>query len=214
VAKSRNHRGVSIVYVTVAMLVLLGFCSLSVDLGRVQMVKTQLEEATDAAARAAAGNLANGVSSVQSAAYTMALNNTADGTPVTIDSINDVVFLNWPSTTPLAGSARDAANAVQINTSLSVPLLFAQVLGMSTATVHATSVATVASTNGNYQIVGLSSFTMGKDTITDSYNSANGSYFDQTPGNQGSIASNSNVNVPSGSTVNGNAYEYTDDDGN
>jgi hypothetical protein len=147
----RRH-GVSIVYVSVAMVVLLGFCSLAVDLGRVRAAKTELENAVFAATRAGAASAVNGISSVQSACYNLAHANRADGQPVTIDSINNVVFLNWPSTTPLVGSARASANAVQVNASYKVPLIFAQVLGMPTATVHATSTATVTTSTSTVYV--------------------------------------------------------------
>src|SRR5580698_6524763 len=98
IGRRRARHGVTIIWVAVTMVALLGFCSLAVDLGRVQAVKSQLEVATDAAARAAAANLSSGVSAVQGAAYSVAQANTADGSPVAIDSINNVRFLNWPST--------------------------------------------------------------------------------------------------------------------
>jgi hypothetical protein len=204
---SQRRRGVSIVYVAVSMVVLLGFCSLAVDLGRVQACKTELEVAADAAARAGAANLASGVSSVQSAAAAMASNNRCDGTAVTIDSVNNVVFLNWPSTTPLTGSARSSANAVQINANQSVPLLFGQAIGIRSVIIHATSTAqyTVAAPS-SYQVVGLSSVTMNSSNYIDSYNSSDGSYATQTPGSQGSVASNGVVTAYSGSVIHGNVY--------
>src|SRR5579863_1632100 len=53
IALRRNH-GMSIIYVIVSMSVLMGFCSLAVDLGRVVTTKTELHRAADAAAREAA----------------------------------------------------------------------------------------------------------------------------------------------------------------
>ena len=47
---SRRH-GVAIFYVIVVLIVMLGFCSFAVDLGRVQTAKTELRRAADAAAR-------------------------------------------------------------------------------------------------------------------------------------------------------------------
>src|SRR5580704_16624309 len=80
---SRRH-GVAIIYVIVVLIVMIGFCSFAVDLGRVQTAKTELRRATDAAARAGIANLTmvNGVpntSNVNSAAITMAGNNKCDG---------------------------------------------------------------------------------------------------------------------------------------
>ena len=47
----RRHRGVAIVYVSLTMVAVVGFVSMAVDLGRVQVAQTQLQAATDAAAR-------------------------------------------------------------------------------------------------------------------------------------------------------------------
>jgi Flp pilus assembly protein TadG len=203
-----RRRGVSIVYISAVMLVLLGFCSFAVDVARVQTAKTELERATDAAARAAALALSqsSSISAIQSAAYSVANANKADGNPVVIDSVNNVVFLNWPSTTPLTGSARSSANAIQVSAGYQVPTLFAMALGRSAATIHATSIARYTPAAAAYQIVGLNSIAFNSSCYSDSYNSSLGSYASQTPGSQGSIASNGTIDVYSGSTINGNVY--------
>jgi hypothetical protein len=194
--------------------VLLGFCSLAVDLGRVQAVKTELEIATDAAARAGAGNLpisstsiSISVHALQTAAVNMAAQNNADGVPVTITSSN-VNLYNWPSTTPLTGTAAVNANAVNVQASLAVPLLFAQVLGMPTATVHASSTAYL-NTVTNYGLVGTNTVQLqgGTGDLVDSYNSSLGPYGPTNMSNQGSIAGDI-IEVNGGSTVNGNIYYY------
>jgi enamine deaminase RidA (YjgF/YER057c/UK114 family) len=205
---SRRH-GVSIVYISLIMLAMLGFCSLAVDLARVQSAKTQLEITCDAAARAGAAAISSGVSAVQAAAANVAAANSTDGNPVTIDSINNVVFLNWPSTTPLTGSARAGANAIQVNASLQVPTLFAMAIGRSTATVHGSSTAQVVNLAGpgTYQILGLNSY---EDfgAVTDSWNSSSGPYNASTAHSNGSIASNGLIWIYSPAVVHGSMY-YT-----
>src|ERR1700677_561753 len=78
---------------------------------------------------------------------------------------------------------------------------------MPTATVHASSTAYANTTagSGEYGIVGLTSATFNGGS-TDSYNSSLGTYASQTPGTQGSVASNGQITVYSGSTIHGNAY--------
>jgi Flp pilus assembly protein TadG len=171
-----RRRGVSLVYITMAMLALLGFCSFAVDLASVQSAKTQLEIACDAAAHAAALALPSGVSAVQAAAASVAAANTANGKPVTISSTSNVVFLNWPSTTPLTGSARSSANAVKVWATLQVPTLFATALGRDSVTVHASTIAEVTTTTEPYKVGALGSFSMQSSSFTDSYNSGNGDY--------------------------------------
>jgi hypothetical protein len=144
---------------------------------------------------------------VQTAAYNVAHANSADGQAVTIDSVNDVVFLNWPSTTPLTGSARTTANAIQVTGHYVVPLLFAEALGMPTATVHASSTAKAVVASPTYKILSLSQIDF-NGCKTDSWNSALGSYASQSHGSQGSVAADAEVTLNSPSVVNGNIY-YT-----
>jgi Flp pilus assembly protein TadG len=210
---ARRRRGVAIIYIVVMMIVLLGFCSLAVDLGHVQACKTELENAIDAAARAAAANVAGGVTAVQTAAAAMAANNTCDGTPVTINSVNNVVFLNWPSTTPLTGSARSSANAIQVNASYPVALMFAQAFGFPTCVVHAKSTAEAVTSAPNYQILSLGQFDFNGGK-TDSWNSASGNYSSGVAANQGSIAADGYITFNSPSVCNGNIYYYGTMDNN
>ncbi len=51
-ARVRSRRsGMAFIYIIVALVAMLGFCSFAVDLGRVQTAKTELRRAADAAAR-------------------------------------------------------------------------------------------------------------------------------------------------------------------
>ena len=73
-----NRRGSSLVYLSVTMVTLIAFCSLGVDVARVQTVKTELRRAADAAARYAVTGLPDGVQRTQ--AYAV---DAADETPPT-----------------------------------------------------------------------------------------------------------------------------------
>ena len=74
-----RRRGTSLIWVVVTLPVLMGFCSLAVDWGRVQVVKTELRRAADAAARYAAPALSDGITAVRARAKDSADDNTADG---------------------------------------------------------------------------------------------------------------------------------------
>src|SRR5438477_113945 len=52
--RGRKQSGVALVYAVLSIVALMGIVSLSVDIGHVQLVKTQLRCAADSAARAAA----------------------------------------------------------------------------------------------------------------------------------------------------------------
>ena len=144
-----RHRGVTIIYVAVAMAALCGFCSLAVDLGRVQVVKMELRRAADGAARYAAMGLPDGSAAAIANAITSAAENTADGSPVIITAAN-VQIGNWDTTkSPNFSAARTPQNAVQVDCSRNAAsgnatsLLFGRMLGKNTCDITAISVAAV-----------------------------------------------------------------------
>src|ERR1043166_6664404 len=93
----RRRAGMSILYLIGGMIVFIGFTSFAVDFGRVQVAKTELRRAADAAARAGAADL--GTPSVaQQDAYDIALSNTCLGDPVTLDKPSDIEMGTWDPT--------------------------------------------------------------------------------------------------------------------
>ena len=156
-APVRSRRsGMAFIYIIVALVALLGFCSFAVDLGRVQTAKTELRRAADAAARAGAANIPLGTTAVQNAAIAIAAQNKCDDSPVVITASNVQVGI-WNTTTSTfstSGTANNTNtyNAVQITCLRTaangnpIPLLFGQILGANTCNVDATSVAALIST--------------------------------------------------------------------
>src|SRR5947209_17063278 len=151
-----GRNGASLVYMTVAMVIFVGFVSLAVDVGHVRVVKNALQLAADGSARyAAAGFTTGGVTTAQGDAVYSAAQNTADETPVVVNPNTDVEFGTWDSTsrafTVLSGSSRGSANAIRVTcrrtaaTGNPVPLWFAAVLGKPTADVTASSITTIGS---------------------------------------------------------------------
>ena len=145
------RRGMVMVYVIVSMVVMIGFCSLAVDFGRVQAAKTELRAAADAAADAAAACLPQGSSTAQSAAIAIAGKNMVDGTALSLTTSN-IVIGSWNTSTRTftsGGSADDVTTyqAVQVAASRSaannnaIPLMFGTIIGMPTCNVTATAVA-------------------------------------------------------------------------
>jgi Flp pilus assembly protein TadG len=182
VKRSTHRRGIALVYVPFMMVLLLGLASFGVDWGRVQMAKTQLLSAADAAARAAALKLSNGAGAdAITAAMTIGGANTADGSSVTLQA-GDVELGTWNSAsrtfTPLSGSA--TANAVRVTARRlasrgnPVRLAIASMFGRSSCDVSAQAIA-VSTAGPSYGIIGLDQITMSGNT-TDSYNpTTNGS---------------------------------------
>ena len=199
------------------LVTLTGFCSLAVDLGRVQLAKSELRLAADAAARHAAHTFVatNSVASARAAAVDSADDNTADGAnAVVLDPTLDVLFGTWNSATKTftaaAAGSESSATAVQVTARRTaargnpVSLAFARVIGRGTADVTARAVARINSRRPG--IVGLDSITMsgssGVGNRTDSFRSKAGP---ATTYGRGSIWSNGNISLSGNSQIRGDA---------
>jgi Flp pilus assembly protein TadG len=177
---------VVIIYVAIMMVAMVGFCSLAVDLGRVQTAKTQLRCAVDAAARAAVCCLAQSSSAAQAAAIAIAAQNQVDGTALTLTNSN-VVTGSWNPTTQTFTSGGVADNvttysAVKVTASRSkaggnaIPLMFGIVIGMPTCDVNASAVGALiyqsnsttqyVSANGNPWLAGEPAGTLASEPDT------------------------------------------------
>src|SRR5947207_13018212 len=94
-----SRRGIAAIYSILMLVVLCGLVSMGVDLGRVQLAKTELRSAADGAARAGVAGLASGVTQAQSDAAAVAAANNCDGSPVVIDQTLDIEFGTWSDAT-------------------------------------------------------------------------------------------------------------------
>jgi Flp pilus assembly protein TadG len=166
------RRGSALIWVVVLLPVLIGLCSLAVDWARVQLVKTELSRAADAAARHAAPAIGQGIAAVRARAKDAADDNAADGTPVVlVDS--DVVQGNWSVSTKQFTLNGTPANAVRVTARRTgadaVPLIFARVLGKTHFDVQASAVVlyTAATPVG---FVGLDGISFKNNSFIGSYN--------------------------------------------
>jgi hypothetical protein len=149
--RTLRRRGTTLVYSAVAMISILMFVSLAVDMARVQVAKTELERASDAAARYGAAGLAQGASAVQTRVATAGTDNKVDGIPLVIDPNSDLDFGTWDPATErfdvLTGSDRDSATAIRVTARRSasrntgIPTLFAAAMGKRTMDITAISIA-------------------------------------------------------------------------
>lgn len=148
--RTHSRTGHVLVYSAILMIVLIGFISLAVDWGRVQLAKTELQAAADAAARYGVTGLSSGVNTVQSRVAAAAAQNKADGSAVSIDTNNDIEFGVWDPLlkqfTVLTGSQRNGATAIRVTARRTaargnaIPLLWGAVIGKRTCDVTAQSV--------------------------------------------------------------------------
>lgn len=200
-----SRRGLIIAYVAVAVVALLGIVSLGVEYGRVQLAKTELRRAIDAAARAGASGLGN-YTTATNLAVQYAAANTVDGAPLTIDtspSSTEIEFGTWDDVTRtftvLSGINRNYANAMRITVQRTINMYLSRAVGVSSCRISAQSIACQSA--AIYGVVGLNYIKMGGNS-SDSYWSSTGTF---TAGNGGNIASNGDITLTGGSSIHGNA---------
>lgn len=150
---SRNRRGSAIVYLAVALPVLCGILSLCVDYGLVQLTKTELQTAADAAARYAATGLdGGGPAVVRARAAAAAAQNKATLRSGDLQSAMRVEFGVWDASTrtftPVPASEEASASALRVwmefkqATNSSLTLSFARMIGKSNTDVVRSTVVT------------------------------------------------------------------------
>jgi Flp pilus assembly protein TadG len=130
--RSRHQRGVALVYVTAAMVVLLLFTGLAVDLGRAYVVRSNLGTAVDAAALAAAKRIGEGQTAARAEA-------------------NKIFNVNFPQNylgvrpnapTITFGVGSDGSNQVNVSSNAIMNTTFSRVAGFNTINVGVRSQAT------------------------------------------------------------------------
>jgi len=143
---AKRRSGVILIVTILAMTVLIGIVALAVDLGRYQVVETQLLRTCEAAARAGVANLSSGTTTSTTAAKNLAALDIADGTYVNSSNATITIqYLNWTSSSNYTiESGATGSNAMKVTISESVPMLFAEILGFPklTATESATALIT------------------------------------------------------------------------
>ena len=153
IARNTRSNAFSSLYLLLMMPVLLGFASLGVDYARVQVTKSKLQDAADAAARAAASALPGNPSAATTLAIQYAGDYMALGTPISLLN-TEVQFGTWNTTTRtftlMTGADIYSANAVKVTISRTAAkgnatkLQFAAMVGISSVDTHATAIAMVS----------------------------------------------------------------------
>lgn len=204
--RRRGRRGAALLYVTVGMVVFIGFVSLAVDVGHVWLVHTELQHAADAAVRYGLAGLATDVTTAQNNAVTAAAENSADGSPVVLNPNTDIEFGTWTASTKtftvLHGAAQSGANAIRVRAERTsahnnaVTCFFAGIIGKGKTDAHAISIGTVS---GGYGLVGIAGITLsGNSSI--GYSSTTG-----VTSPHGSIASDGNITLSGSTNIQGDA---------
>lgn len=179
-ALSTRRAGLSVVYVVVMLVGLIGFVSLAVDVGRIRLARTELQLATDAAARAGARSLPVSTSFVLDNTVNTAYANTViDAAPdsgrrtntgVDLDDEEDIEFGTWDpgdrefTPTPRVGRGQDErrfANSVHVIGRRTeardnpIPLIFGPVVGVFSHDIEREAIAYITGGPSNFGFVGL-----------------------------------------------------------
>ena len=219
--QSPPRRGAIIALAAIVMVVLLGFVAFVVDVGRLELARTQLQLAADASALAGAGELGyrgagdtNLLSNVQAVTSQYASCHTAAGSAVNLLT-SDTVLGKWDSKyatfTELSGSQLSSANAVKVSCicnadrSNPVTFFFAPIFGNKNANVSATAIARVKTSRCGL-IIGINSVVMSGSSYTDSYTSDDGPYNYASATDRGHVCSNGNIVMSGSATIHGDAH--------
>lgn len=137
------RRGAVVVLTAILLVAILGMAAMSIDMGYVATVHSQLQRAADGAALAAAAEMnKNGLVAAANRAKQIAGLNTSSGGPINLAD-SDVVFgiwnLNTKTFSPTA--AGSGGNAVRVTIQQSPSLFFARALGIGSTNVSAEAIA-------------------------------------------------------------------------
>lgn len=187
---------------------LAGIVSLAVDFGRVQLVKSQLQTAADAAARHAAGGIDAGAATDR--AISAAADNLVDGAALVLLS-EDVETGLWNTQTRTFTPGGMPANAVRVTArrtaarGTAIPLMFGAMIGKPNHDVTVTSVALFngGTTGSGDGFLGLDRIDFGNNVKVNSYNSALGAPGGANLSATGGLASNDKVKVGNNANIQG-----------
>ncbi|HZP74038.1 MAG TPA: pilus assembly protein TadG-related protein [Gaiellaceae bacterium] len=131
---ARNEDGQSIIIVVVFLVVLLGFCALTIDVGHAYLAQRRLQASVDAAALAGADSLPDTAAAQAGAAQ---YGNGGDNTPDGVDDVQMTVATKCLTSVP----GCTTANAVTVTETGSVKTAFGGLFGIGSFDVNAKATA-------------------------------------------------------------------------
>ncbi len=131
---ARNEEGQSLLLVVAFLLVLLGFCALTIDVGHAYLAQRRLQSSVDSAALAGADSLPDTAAAQAGAAQ---YGNGGSNTPNGVDNVQMNVSTKCLTSVP----GCTTANAVIVKETGIVKTAFGGLFGLGSFTVHATATA-------------------------------------------------------------------------
>ena len=201
----RTANAVSLVWTSAAVVALSLVSSLAVDLGRLHLVKTELQRVADAAAAKMPDATA-----ARWAAEDLAKLHKADWRDVALRT-EDVIFGRWDADEGELDTASPFPDAIRVVAARTkargdaIPLVFGWALGRETADLTVSATVMVTLPPQRYGIIGIDWVQMGGSSRIDSYKSTLGQYGGGNVFANGSVASNGPITNGGASRINGSA---------
>jgi hypothetical protein len=212
-----NRRGAIAVLAAFCLVIAIAFLAFAIDFGYIELTENELQNATDAAALAAARQLPHGRESVVGAAQTWAGKNKAAGQRVKLVAEEDIELGFWDEDTATFMVVPDYSdhvlNAVKLTARRHAKrgnplnLFIAPVIGTHRVNLEVSAIAQFkdGACGGIMALekVYLNDRQAGRASYTDSYNSNFGDYV--SAGENGDICTNGHLTLNGNSRVNGDA---------
>jgi hypothetical protein len=222
------RHGVALVWLALVMIVLLGFVALGIDIGRMQLARTELQTAADGAARAAAWPIPY-LQFADSAARAEAIidSNDAGGGAIGYEAAEDLEYGIWWRNSrtfqPMPLEMLNRSNAARVVTHRDdergnpLPMGFAAIVNFDEANIDAAAIAQVRGNpfgagSGGAGIFGIDWVQTNGTTRTDSYDPSEGPYDPANAGSGGGIGSNGWIEIIGTSWIDGGTHAGPDGD--
>jgi len=219
--RKRPRSAFALVWILLTMVVLLGFAAFAIDMGRIKLTRTELQGASDGAARAGVWLVPQlDWEECMARAQGVIDTNDAGGTSVGFDiPQEDLQFGIWWRNSrifePMPEESWARSNAVRILTHRdserenALPMVFLSAVYVDEFDVAADAVAMIrGDARGNmagWGIFGIEYVQANGTTRTDSYNPLVAPYDPNNPGSEGGVGSNGWIEVIGTSDINGDA---------
>ena len=224
--RASPRRAFALIWVVLTMVVMFGFAAFAIDMGRVHLTRTELQGASDGAARAGVWPVPQ-LDWAESMARSQAVidANDAGGRAIGFDiPEQDLQFGIWWRNArifePMPEESWARSNAVRILTHRdsergnAVPMFFLSAVYVNEFDVAADAVAMIrGDARGNmagWGIFGIEYVQANGTTRTDSYDPLVAPYDPNNPGSQGGVGSNGWIEVIGTSDINGDARSGPD----
>ncbi len=215
---SVRRSGAIAIHAAFCLVIAVAFLAFSIDLGYLATAESDLQNAADSAALSAANALPDRTAAIATARR-WAGKYSVGGQQVALLEEEDIEIGTWDKDTatftPLASNSPLTPDAVRITCRRSsqrgnsLPLFFAPLIGTKSADLTVAAIAQKAGSSCNgimaLEKIYLNDRQVGRASYTDSYNSAKGDYYTQTPGKNGDICTNGHLTLNGNSHVNGDA---------